>query len=94
MECKVRGTRFTLQRIFIATFWLALSCGAWTQQWGVEEHNNSFLMPFATAALGLIGPFVAIGALFRRAWIVGILGIIVLGGYVYLEINRGTGSFP
>ena len=76
---KKSGFQFTLQSIFTATFWAALTCGAWVADFKWQGSDGLMI---ATKVFAWIGPFVAIGALFNRAWIGVLSGVILLGGFI------------
>src|SRR5437867_317687 len=89
-----RRLQFALKDVFVAVFWAALSCAAWTMDFRV---NISPVLLVLVFAFRLIVPFLAIGALFGRPWTGTVMGFVAIGCYVvfsYCAINYGFVSFP
>jgi hypothetical protein len=91
---KKSGVQFTLRSIFIAAFWAALTCGAWVADFKWQGSDGLMI---AMKVFALVGPFIALGALFNRAGVGGIVGVVLVGGcasFVYHAITSGWWEFP
>ncbi len=92
---KPRWFQFTISRILWATFWMGVSFGSWVVL--SRTVGPSDAVGFATTAGVLLGPFVAVGALFGRPLVGLAVGMALVGAYalaVYVAINNGWVSFP
>jgi Na+/glutamate symporter len=87
--------QFKLRDVFIATFWAAIWCSACIATF--EAVGRVVALWIMIGLFRVIGPFVAIGALHRRAWmgaIIGIAVVVVYAAVVYVAIDNGWLDFP
>jgi hypothetical protein len=87
--------QFKLRDIFLATFCAALWCGAFVANF--ESVGRIVVIFILIKLYVIIGPFVAIGALFGRPGRGAIVGLIALGLLAvvdYIAISNGWVDFP
>jgi Na+/glutamate symporter len=87
--------QFQLRDVFIAIFWAAIWCAALIATF--ESVGRIVVLWIIVCLYKVIGPFVAIGALFRRPWMGAVIGTAMLVVYVvviYIAIDNGWVGFP
>ncbi|MCE9556129.1 MAG: hypothetical protein K8T91_22500 [Planctomycetes bacterium] len=79
--------QFTIRGLLWATFWSAVALLPWglAIQYGVQDKQPSEIMALAVIA-GFYAPFVAVGALFGRAWLGLKVGVFTVGMGIILIV--------
>jgi hypothetical protein len=78
-SAKTRWHQFTIKRLMIATFWLAISCGMLIRLIaGTRDHSLSRQQGWLLFLVSVMSACLAIGSLFKRTLLAAIIGAIVV----------------
>ena len=82
---KLPQFQFTLRTIFLATFWMAVGCGAFVAAQSIPPHGPYALWDaerWATFYIFFASPFIAVGVLLGRAKIGAVIGILATSALI------------
>jgi len=95
---KAKWYQITLSGILWATFWMGVCFGAFVLiDVDFVQADTNIPLGILLVSVGVLSPFVAVGALFRRPWIGLLVGIALVGLYAAvwsLALYYGIISFP